>query len=113
MPSSNLQDAVSQTLHAHQLPGALTGCQQTQLHSAGGGDSGFASYSERLQAITGRYQRVLMLGDSMGASAALMFSNLATCIQVFTPQVCVAPLCLCSAPLQHRQAQSACQGQGG
>lgn len=53
----------------------------------GGCDSGFASYSERLQAIAGRYQRVLMLGDSMGASAALMFSNVATCVQVFTPQV--------------------------
>ena len=103
VPSSTCRDAVSWTSHAHLLAAVQGTRKLTQLHFAGGCDSGFASYSERLQAIAGRYQRVLMLGDSMGASAALMFSNLATCVQVFTPQVNVAPLCLCNAPLKNRK----------
>ena len=99
-PSSMFPDAASQALHALLCwAAAQSTSKPSHLHSAGGCDSGFASYSERLAAITGRYQRVLMLGDSMGASAALMFSNLATCVQVFTPQVCAAPLCLCHASL--------------
>ena len=51
-----------------------------------GGDEGFQYWWDRLAAVTGRYSRVLMLGDSMGATAALMFSPLATAVHAFTPQ---------------------------
>ncbi len=43
----------------------------------------------------------------MGASAALMFSNVATCVQVFTPQVHRASLCLCNAPVRNRRNKTA------
>ena len=52
-----------------------------------GGDEGFQYWWDRLAAVTGRYSRVLMLGDSMGATAALLFSPLATAVHAFTPQV--------------------------
>ena len=38
--------------------------------------------------VTGQYTRVLMLGDSMGATGALMFSPLATSVHAFAPQAC-------------------------
>eukprot|EP00898_Chlorokybus_atmophyticus_P002308 jgi/Chlat1/3078/Chrsp21S03388 len=44
-------------------------------------------YADRLKAVTSNYQRVLLLGDSMGASAALLFSELATSVIAFCPQV--------------------------
>ena len=44
-------------------------------------------WREQLKKVTERYSRVLMLGDSMGATAALLFSDLATSVQAFTPQV--------------------------
>jgi hypothetical protein len=37
--------------------------------------------------VTDKYKRVMMVGDSMGATAALLFSPLATAVQVFSPQV--------------------------
>ena len=49
-------------------------------------DDGFQYWWDRLAAVTGRYSRVLMLGDSMGATAALLFSPLATAVHAFTPQ---------------------------
>lgn len=52
-----------------------------------GGDERFNDYFDRLSQVTSRYKRVLMLGDSMGASAALLFSPLATAVQAFSPQV--------------------------
>lgn len=52
-----------------------------------GGDERFDDYYDRLQKVTQTYKRVLMLGDSMGATAALLFSPLATAVQVFSPQV--------------------------
>ena len=52
-----------------------------------GGDDGFQYWWDRLAAVTGCYSRVVMLGDSMGATAALMFSPLATAVHAFTPQV--------------------------
>ena len=52
-----------------------------------GGDNGQQYWWDRLAAVTGRYSRVLMLGDSMGATAALLFSPLATAVHAFTPQV--------------------------
>jgi hypothetical protein len=53
-----------------------------------GGDDGFEYWWDRLAEVTGQYSRVLMLGDSMGATAALMFSPLATAVQAFAPQAC-------------------------
>ncbi|KAK9830263.1 hypothetical protein WJX72_010668 [[Myrmecia] bisecta] len=41
----------------------------------------------RMKLATDRYQKVLMLGDSMGGTGALIFSPLATAVQVFCPQV--------------------------
>ncbi|KAL3161282.1 hypothetical protein ABBQ38_009638 [Trebouxia sp. C0009 RCD-2024] len=52
-----------------------------------GGDDRFDDYFDRLSRVTSRYKRVVMLGDSMGASAALLFSPLATAVQAFSPQV--------------------------
>ncbi len=37
--------------------------------------------------MTEQYKRVMMVGDSMGATAALLFSPLATAVQAFSPQV--------------------------
>ena len=51
------------------------------------GDEGLKVWESRLEAVTKRYSRVIMLGDSMGATAALLFSHLATAVHVFTPQV--------------------------
>eukprot|EP00899_Mesostigma_viride_P008935 jgi/Mesvir1/18042/Mv09359-RA.2 len=46
-------------------------------------------YAMRLRAFlsSGRYARVMMLGDSMGGSAALLFSPFATSVLAFCPQV--------------------------
>lgn len=52
-----------------------------------GGDERFHDYYDRLKKVTDKYKRVMMVGDSMGASAALLFSPLATAVQVFSPQV--------------------------
>ena len=53
-----------------------------------GGDEGVQYWRERIQAVASSYNKVLMLGDSMGGTGALLFADLATSIQVFTPQVC-------------------------
>ena len=57
------------------------------LVGTAGGDDGLQYWWDRLAAVTGRYSRVLMLGGSMGATAALLFSPLATAVHAFTPQV--------------------------
>ncbi len=53
---------------------------------AAGDEEGFRFWWDRLESVTRRYTRVLMLGDSMGATAALLFSPLATAVHAFTPQ---------------------------
>lgn len=58
------------------------------VRRAGGDDEEFQFWWDRLARVTGQYTRVLMLGDSMGATAALMFSPLATSVHAFAPQVC-------------------------
>ncbi len=68
------------------LPTPLAAPATVKLFPAGG-DEGFQDWWDRLAAVTGRYSRVLMLGDSMGATAALLFSPLATAVHAFTPQV--------------------------
>jgi hypothetical protein len=50
-------------------------------------------YVSRLQAVTRDYQHVLMLGDSMGATAALLFAPLATHVLAFCPQA--RAVCVC------------------
>ncbi|GAQ85689.1 hypothetical protein KFL_002490070 [Klebsormidium nitens] len=44
-------------------------------------------YRAELEAAVSGYERVLLLGDSMGASASLLFSSLATRVLSFCPQV--------------------------
>lgn len=64
--------------------------QETESSSspASGYGSGLGSYYRRELEIALRpYKQVIMLGDSMGASAALMFSPLATAVIAFCPQV--------------------------
>jgi hypothetical protein len=55
-----------------------------------GGDAAAlkASYHQRLEECAAGYPRVLMIGDSMGATGALLFSRLATAVLAFCPQVC-------------------------
>lgn len=53
----------------------------------GGDDVLFARWQTRLEAITNPYPRVLLLGDSMGAAACLLFAPLATAAAAFCPQV--------------------------
>ena len=52
-----------------------------------GGDEGYHEYHQRLQAVTEQYSKVLMIGDSMGATGALLFSTCATAVLAFCPQV--------------------------
>ena len=52
-----------------------------------GGDDGVAVYKERLERVCKSYKTVVMLGDSMGATAALLFAPLATSVLAFCPQV--------------------------
>lgn len=53
----------------------------------GGCDYMFDHYFETLQGITKQYDKCVMIGESMGASAALMFADLATSVLAFCPQV--------------------------
>ncbi|KAG2424858.1 hypothetical protein HYH02_015121 [Chlamydomonas schloesseri] len=53
----------------------------------GGDEAAFTYYRSRLAATTRCYRRVLLLGDSMGATACLMFADLATAALAFCPQV--------------------------
>lgn len=47
----------------------------------------YKSYYERLAKVTSEYDKVIMIGDSMGATASLLFSPLATRVIAFCPQV--------------------------
>lgn len=56
----------------------------------GGSPAEFRStYLDRLQQYTQQYDKVVMIGDSMGASAALLCSPHATSVLSFCPQVIV------------------------
>jgi hypothetical protein len=52
-----------------------------------GGDEGFLEYDESITSITSQYEHVLFIGDSMGATACLMFAKHATTVHAFCPQV--------------------------
>ena len=60
---------------------------QRRVDWGAGGDEGLDHWRLRLECITQHYKRVLMLGDSMGGTAALLLAPLATSVQVFCPQV--------------------------
>ena len=49
------------------------------------GVSGIRYYKQQLQALLSGYSDVCFIGDSMGASAALLFSELATRVLAFVP----------------------------
>ena len=55
-----------------------------------GEEGAFRQYESRLAAATSRYSRVVFLGDSMGATAALLLAPLATAVHAFCPQVDLA-----------------------
>jgi len=50
-------------------------------------DAEFERWSEHLRKVCAGYKRVLYIGDSMGASASLMFAEHATRVLSFCPQV--------------------------
>ena len=68
-------------------PGRGWYCGSGDSFEQGEGKYGPNYYEGRLERYTSQYARVVMLGDSMGASAALMFSHLASVVLAFTPQV--------------------------
>jgi len=52
--------------------------------------NGFAEYEKRIRAASRPYDRVSLIGDSMGGSGALLFSHLATdesAVVAFSPQI--------------------------
>ncbi|KAL4428234.1 hypothetical protein ABPG75_002323 [Micractinium tetrahymenae] len=53
----------------------------------GGGDEGYELYEGRLRAACAPYRSVVFIGDSMGATGALLFAHLATEVHAWTPQV--------------------------
>jgi hypothetical protein len=55
-----------------------------------GGDEGYEHYERRLAAACAPYRHVIFIGDSMGASGALLFAHLATEVHAWTPQVDLA-----------------------
>ena len=55
-----------------------------------GGDEGYERYEARLAAAVAPYRHVIFIGDSMGATAALLFAHLATEVHAWTPQVDLA-----------------------
>ena len=84
----------------HQI---LSGNQDGNLHCdisflccAGGCLEEVEAWKERLRDVTKDYGKVLFLGDSMGATAALLFSEYATNVQAFCPQV-LKPMCSVNA----------------
>ena len=53
----------------------------------GGDEAAYQYYYERLESVSKKYLHVIMIGDSMGATAALLFSQLATDVVAFCPQI--------------------------
>lgn len=52
-----------------------------------GGDEGYHRWHDDLQAVTAEYSKVVLLGDSMGAAACMLFAPLATAVVAFCPQL--------------------------
>lgn len=55
-----------------------------------GGDAGIEEYAAPLRQAASCYHRVVLLGDSMGGTAALLFAGQATKVVAFCPQVDLA-----------------------
>ena len=92
-----------QTHHQRSVTGPnatmmLIGC--FRYGGGGGEDMSRNLYYRRLRAATEGYDEVIMVGDSMGATAALLFSSLATSAHAFCPQVIIR----CDRP-QRRESQ--------
>lgn len=52
-----------------------------------GNQSEDSHYAKQLKKVTSQYQRTILLGDSMGASACLLYAQVATSVLAFCPQV--------------------------
>lgn len=63
---------------------------RTRCAHAAGGDEGYELYEARLRAACGPYRSVVFIGDSMGATGALLFAHLATEVHAWTPQIDLA-----------------------
>eukprot|EP00889_Picochlorum_renovo_P003466 jgi/Picre1/30496/NNA_005860.t1 len=53
----------------------------------GGGDERYSQYNNAIEKIASQYPKVIFIGDSMGATAALMFAKHATMVHSFCPQI--------------------------
>ena len=53
----------------------------------GGDDVEYNNYASRLARVTKNYEKVVMIGDSMGATASLLFAGQATSVHAFCPQI--------------------------
>lgn len=52
-----------------------------------GGDEGYLEYDKAIADVASSYEHVLFIGDSMGATACLMFAKHATTVHAFCPQI--------------------------
>ena len=52
-----------------------------------GGDDRFQEYDETIQSLASSYEHVLFVGDSMGATACLLFAHHADVVHAFCPQI--------------------------
>lgn len=52
-----------------------------------GGDEGHQRWHDGLRAVCADYSKVVLLGDSMGAAACMLFAELATAVVAFCPQL--------------------------
>jgi len=53
----------------------------------GSGDDRMYEYEKPLKEVSSRYEKVVFLGDSMGATASLLFAKYATSVHAFCPQI--------------------------
>jgi acetyl esterase/lipase len=95
--SHMLCEVVSLQRHVQLLPSPCVCCRPRLKrlptffsHTIAGGDDGYEHYEERLRAVCGRYRQVVFIGDSMGATATLLFAHLATEVHAWTPQIDLA-----------------------
>lgn len=53
----------------------------------GAGDDRMYEYEKPLKEVSSKYEKVMFLGDSMGATASLLFAEYATSVHAFCPQI--------------------------
>lgn len=66
-----------------------------------GGDDGFLEYDESIAIIASRYKHVMFIGDSMGATASLMFAKHANTVHAFCPQIHLGKSCIRPGQEEH------------